>query len=172
MKKIFWITALIVLTITLTACGGSKQTAAPSTKQPAESQPQPTSQPPPEATKETGEAPASDDPSAIFHAAMEGVETNVERFFEGIPVPEDASIQTKRDEKVEFITSSNVAEVTQWYRDTFTSLGLVEIEQLAKESEFSTTTYWGGYPNGQAIIVKAKKLSATSSKVTVFFKDL
>jgi len=170
MKKKAWIIILIALALALAACGEKATEAPVEQPQPEQQQQQPAAAPT-SSQSNTG-SPASDETSATFHAAMEGVETTVERFFDGIPVPDDASIQTRRDEKVELITTMTVAEATQWYRDTFTSLGLIEVEELTKESEFSTTTYWGGYPNGQAIIVKVSKLSPSSSKVTVYFKDL
>lgn len=172
MKKMLWITTLVIVAAFITACGGGQPTEAPTEApqvQPTTAPTQAEAQP---AEEEQPAQPASDDPAAIFKAAMAGVQTNVEPFFEGVPLPEGATIQFTREDRVEFITTLTVAEATQWYRDTFTSLGLIEVTELTKEADFGSTTYWGGYPDGRAIIVKITRQTPASTKVVVSFEDL
>ena len=171
-KSIALIVLTIVLAISVAACGGSAEPPAPEptdvvVEEPAQQEP---------AAPSPTKAPAADldpeSPAGKFAAALEGKDTNVELFFEGIPLPDDATPSILEDYRAEFITQLDVAGATQWYRDTFTGLGLIEVDGLGFESENSTTTYWAGYPNGQAIKVSARRLSSATSEVKVIFEDL
>ncbi len=164
MKRTIWIIPLVVLALALSSCGNSNQSASQTNQNQQKSTTPPTQQAP------TAQAEAGSN-AAIFQEAMAGVETKVEKFYDGIPVPEKATIQTQRDEKVECITSMNVADTIKWFKDKYTSLGLIEVEKLTKESENSATLYWGGYPTGEAVIVKILKITPSSSKITIYVKN-
>lgn len=174
MKKSFAALFLvIVLALLVSACGGSSEPQVPAPtdvvveeqvqEEPADQEP---TEPP------AAEEADPDSPAAIFAAALEGKEPDVERFFEGVPVPEDATIQILEDYRVEFVSGMDVTTSSQWYRDTFTGLGLIEVEGLGFESENAATSYWAGYPDGRAIKVFVRKLSSASSEVKVVFEDL
>ena len=124
---------------------------------------------------EVEEAPAAalpaDSPGGIFQAAMEGVETEVSIFFEGIPVPEEGSVSMEDDTRMDFITSLTIEECIDFYRKTFPELGLIEIEELAKSTDFSATLVFGGYPRGKAIEVKVSRFSDTARNIKVFILD-
>ena len=156
MNKHHWI-ALLVLSVALilAGCQSAPEEAAPA------------------AEVEVGAAvdlPA-DSPGGIFQAAMAGVETKVSIFFEGIPVPEEGSISMEDNARMDFITSLTVEECVEFYRTTFPELGLIEIEELAKSTDFGATLVFGGYPQGKAIQIKVSRFSDTARNIKVFILD-
>ncbi len=164
MKKFLWI-ALIGLSMTLAqiACKTAAEREAERTQEAAE---------PAQAAEPTAVADLpADTPGGIFQAAMAGVETDVEQFLEGIPVPESGSVSMEEATRVDFITSMTIDECVQFYRDTFPALGLIEIEELGKISEYGATLVYGGYPNGKAVRVKVSILSDTSRTIQVHLLD-
>jgi hypothetical protein len=165
------------LGLVLSACQSAPAEPAPAEEEPAEveqeqAEPEQEDQAEESAAEESsGEEPDADSNEAIYYAAMEGVETDVEKFFEGIPVPEDGSIQMGDMTKVDFITSMTIDECVQFYRTTFPELGLVEIEELSNVTDYGATLVFGGYPTGEAIWVKVNELSPTSRKIKVRLVD-
>ena len=165
MKKIHWISLLVVsVSIILAACGSptaSAPAAAPSAANEEAAS----------AEVAAAEAPAvvldAETPGGIFQAAMAGVTTDVMPFFEGIPVPDKGSISLADDTRMDFITSMSIEDCAQFYRDTFPALGLVEIEELGKTSDFGATLIYGGYPDGKAIRVKISRLSDISRNIKI-----
>ena len=171
-KSIALIVLTMVLAISVSACGGSAEPPAPEptdviVEESVKEEP---------AAPEPTDAPAADvdpeSPAGKLAAALEGKDPNVELFFEGIPTPADATPSILEEYRVEFITELDVAGATQWYRDTFTSLNLIEVDGLGFESENSATTYWAGYPDGRAIKVFVRRLSSATSEVKVTFEEL
>jgi hypothetical protein len=178
MKRSIWIICLVLsLGLVLSACQSAPAEPAPAEEEPAEveqeqAEPEQEDQAEESAAEESsGEEPDADSNEAIYYAAMEGVETDVEKFFEGIPVPEDGSIQMGDSTKVDFITSMTIEECVQFYRTTFPELGLVEIEELSNVTDYGATLVFGGYPTGEAIWVKVNELSPTSRKIKVRLVD-
>jgi glucose/arabinose dehydrogenase len=185
-KKLILVTAVLGLALALTACGGGSSPAQPEAQQPAPQQattqqPAAPTQPAEEAAEaseppaaEAAEQPAvdSDDPETVIKAVMEGVTTDVKIFLEGIPVPENGTVQLQSDDKVEFLTQDDVATAAEYYRQTFTSLGLIEIGQLTEITESFGTMYFGGYPDGRAIKIKFRRITPSSTEVKVHFQDL
>ncbi len=156
MKKYRWSVLLILsLSLVLASCQSAPEETAPA--------------------PEVEEAPAmelpADSPGGIFQAAMAGVETNVSIFFEGIPVPEEGSISMADDTRMDFITALTIEECVDFYRKTFPELGMIEIEELAKSTEFSATLVFGGYPKGKAIEVKVSRFSETARNIKVNIMD-
>lgn len=169
MKRIYWITLLVVsLSIVLVAC------RSPAPQEPAPEQPAAEENVAAEAPAEEA-APAAqldaDTPGGIFQAAMAGVTTDVKIFIEGIPVPEEGTVSMADETRMDFVTSLSIEECAQFYRDTFPALGLIEIEELGKQTDFSATIVYGGYPNGKAIRVKIGRLSDISRNVQVYILD-
>ncbi len=163
MKRTIWI-ALLTLSLAalLAACGGGQ--AAPSdAQQQADSSKNDAASLP---TAEPKELPP-DSPGAIFQQAMAGVETDVMPFIEGIPTPDQGTTSIATSERLEFITTLSIEEAAQFYRDTFTQLGLVEIEELTEESEFSIRMVFGGYPGGKAVRVSVVPVSKMSNTIKV-----
>jgi hypothetical protein len=173
MKRNIWIFCLVLsLGLVLSACQSAPAEPAPAEEEPAEvEQEQEEQAEQPTAEESSQEEPEADSNEAIYYAAMEGVETDVEKFFEGIPVPEDGSIQMGDSTKVDFITSMTIEECVQFYRTTFPELGLVEIEELSNVTDYGATLVFGGYPTGEAIWVKVNELSPTSRKIKVRLVD-
>jgi len=163
MKRTIWI-ALFILSLAalLAACGGGQ--AAPSNAQQAEAGKSESAASPP--TAEPKKLPP-DSPGAIFQQAMAGVETDVKPFIEGIPTPDRGTTSIATDERLEFITTMSLEEAAQFYRDTFTQLGLIEIEELTEESEFSIRLVFGGYPGGKAVRVSVVPVSKMSNTIKV-----
>ena len=167
MKRISRI-ALLILSVSfiLAACSSAPETgqapsapeaAAPAAEEPIE-------------TVEVVELPA-DTPGGIFQAAMAGVETDAKQFLDIIPVPDDGSISMEDATRMDFITSLTIEECVQFYRDTFPALGLIEIEELTKLTDYSATLVFGGYPNGKAIRVKVSNLSQISRNILIHILD-
>jgi hypothetical protein len=183
MRKEIWILiSVIVLSLLVTACGGNEPTAEP-TAPPQPVKVEPTKAAPAETEEEVeqepaeGEQPAQqeptgDDPASIIKSAMAGVETDVKLFLEGIPVPDDAIIQSASDDKVEFLTSVDVSGSVEYFKQTYTALGLIEIEQLTETTEKFGTMYFGGYPDGRVIKIKFRRITPTSTEVKVLFEDI
>jgi hypothetical protein len=183
MRKILWIAGVfLILSISMAACGGQETPAPPTaapTQPPAQTQPtaQPTAAPAQgESESETeseseGEA-VEMSPSEIFSTAMQGVETNVERFLEGFPMPEGAAITIIQPERVEFIQGFDVPTSIEWARDTYTGLGLIEIPELGFETENSASMWFGGYPTGQAIQIRIQRVTDGTSTFRITFEDL
>ncbi len=178
MKKIIWI-ALIALSLAFAqiACKTAAERQAESTQEAAAATQaaQPTE---PEASEsdelaveaEVEELPA-DSPAGIFQEAMAGIETDVLPFIEGIPVPDDGSVSMEDATRMDFVTSLEIDECAQFYRDTFAELGLLEIEELGAKTDFSETVIFGGYPQGKAIRVKISNLSQFSRNIKVHILD-
>lgn len=157
MKKNSWLILVILsLAFIVAGCQSAPEEAAPA----------------PEVVEEApAEALPADSPGGIFQAAMEGIETNVSIFFEGIPVPEEGSISMADDTRMDFITPLTIEECVDYYRTAFPELGLIEIEELAKSTEFSATLVFGGYPKGKAIEVKVSRFSDTARNIKVNILD-
>ena len=174
MKRITWVICLVFsLALVLSACQSAPAEPAPAEEEPAEveqeqAEPEQEDQEDePGAEESSQEEPDADSNEATYYAAMEGIETDVEKFFDGIPVPEDGSVQMGDMTKVDFITSMTIDECVQFYRTTFPELGLVEIEELSKSTDFGATLVYGGYPTDEAIWVKVNELSSTSREIKV-----
>ena len=169
MKKIYWITLLVVsLALVLTACGSpatEETTAEQSTAEEAAPAEAPAAEAAPAAQLD------ADTPGGIFQAAMAGVTTDVKTFLDGIPVPEDGTVSMEDNSRMDFVTSLSIEECAQFYRDTFPALGLIEIEELGKQTDFGATLIYGGYPNGKAIRVKIGRLSDISRNVQVYILE-
>ena len=73
--------------------------------------------------------------------------------------------------RMDFVTPLSIEESAQYYRETFSSLGLIEIEELAKDTDFSSTLVFGGYPGGKAIQVKISRFSDTARNIKIFILD-
>lgn len=156
MKKNSWLVfSILSISIIVAGCQSTPEEAAPA--------------------PEVEEVPAvelpADSPGGIFQAAMAGVETNVSIFFDGIPVPEEGSISMADDTRMDFITPLTIEECVDFYRTTFPELGLIEIEELAKSTEFSATLVFGGYPKGKAIEIKVSRFSDTARNIKVNIID-
>ncbi|MBL7162421.1 MAG: hypothetical protein ISS57_07425 [Anaerolineales bacterium] len=161
MKRISWIALLILsVSLTLVACGSASDAGqAPSAAEEA-------APPEPIETIEVVELPA-DTPGGIYQAAMAGVETDVKQFLDVIPVPDKGSISMEDATRMDFITSLTQEECIQFYRETFPALGLIEIEELTKITDYGATLIFGGYPNGKAIRVKVSNLSQISRNILI-----
>lgn len=183
MRKILWITGIfLILSISMAACGGQETPAPPAeapTQPPAQSQPttQPTTAP--EQAESEGESAGEIEgeaeemsPSEIYAAAMQGVETDVERFFEGFPMPEGAAITIIQPERLELIHGFDVPTSIEWARETYTGLGLIEIPDLGYETENSASLWFGGYPTGQAIQIRIQRVTDKTSTFRITFEDL
>lgn len=156
MKRKSWIVLLILsVSLILAGCQSAPEEVAPA--------------------PEVAEVPAvelpADTPGGIYQAAMAGVETDVKLFFEGIPVPDEGSISMEDDTRMDFITALTIEESIAFYRETFPALGLIEIEELAKTTDFSATLVFGGYPTGNAIQIKISRFSDTARNIKVFILD-
>ncbi len=179
MKRNIWIFCLVLsLALVLSACQSAPAEPAPAEEEPAEVEQEEAEEPEQEdnaeqsaAEESSGEEPDADSNEAIYYAAMEGVETDVEKFFDGIPVPEDGSVQMGDMTKMDFVTSISIEECVEFYRTTFPELGLVEIEELGTMTDFGATLVYGGYPTGEAIWVKVSELSPTSRKIQIRLVD-
>lgn len=129
----------------------------------------------PASVPEVEEAPAmelpADSPGGIFQTAMAGVETDVKIFLEGIPKPDEGAVSMEDATRMDFVTPLSIEESAKYYRETFSSLGLIEIEELAKDTDFSSTLVFGGYPGGKAIQVKISRFSDTARNIKVFILD-
>ncbi len=174
MKKFIWI-ALIVLSLAIAqiACktaaerqAESTQEAAAAAKAAEPTEPEVAEAAEDAAEEEVVEVPA-DSPEGIFLAAMEGIETDVLPFIEGIPVPDDGAVSMEDHTRMDFVTSMSIDDCAQFYRDTFSGLGLIEIEELSDKTDFSETVIFGGYPQGKAIRVKISNLSQLSRNIKV-----
>ncbi|MBC8505869.1 MAG: hypothetical protein ISR58_03510 [Anaerolineales bacterium] len=166
MKKYIWI-ALIILSVALAqiACKTAAEREAERSQEAAESA-EVAEQAEEVVEEEPVELPA-DTRGGIFQAAMAGIETDVKLFLEGIPVPEDGSISMEDISRMDFITSMTIDECAQFYRDTFSGLGLIEVEELGAKTDFSETLIFGGYPKGKAIRVKISNLSQFSRNIKI-----
>ena len=171
MKRTIWIVSLILsIALALSACKGGEDTAAQPSAPEEDTAAAPAEAPAESAPAAVEELPP-DSPGAIFQAAMAGVETDVKPFFDGIPVPEKGSISMSDDNRLDFVTSLTLEEGAQFYRDTFTALGLIEIEELTTQTDFNITMVFGGYPGGKAIKVTVKRLSNVSRNIQVSIVD-
>jgi len=188
-NKLILLIAVFVLALALAACGGGSEPAQPA--QPEAQQPAAPAQPVEQAPAEeapaeeaaeepqqpAADAPAqpavdSDDPATVIKAVMEGVTTDVKLFLEGIPVPDNGTVQLQSDDKVEFLTADDVVTAAGFYQQTFSSLGLIEIKQLTNLTENFGTMYFGGYPDGRVIKIKFRRITPSSTEVKVHFQDI
>ncbi len=167
MKKFIWI-ALIILSIALAqiACKTAAEREAERDQEAAEAAAPAEAAEPAEVVELD-----ADTPGGIFQATMAGVETEVMQFLDGIPVPDSGSVSMEDNARVDFITSMTIEECVEYYRDTFPALGLIEIEELTKISDYGATIIYGGYPHGKAIRVKVSILSDTSRTIQVHILD-
>ncbi len=187
MRKLLWIAGIfLILSTALAACGGQPTpvpTAVPPTQPAAqeEAEPvEPTS--PPEEAEAEGETqeeaePAQEEaeeesPEVIFARAMEGVQTNVERFIDGFPMPEGAAITIVEPDRLEMIQGYDIPTSIDWARETYTNLGLIEIPELGYETENSASLWFGGYPTGQAIHIRIQRVTDTTTTFKITFEDM
>ncbi len=186
MRKTLWITGtVLILAISLAACGGQATpapTAVPPTEAPAQVEPtaEPTS-PPAEAeepvaeseTEAETEAEAEEEsPAVIFARAMEGVQTDVQRFTDGFPMPESAAITIIEAHRVEFIWSGTVPDGIAWAKEAYAEVGLIEVPELGYESDNSASFWYGGYPTGEAIRIRIQRVTDSTTTFKINFEDL
>ncbi len=91
------------------------------------------------------------------------------------PLPQDVQNFTQLPQSeggVNFQTNMSLEDVIIFYRDEFTSQGLVEREILTVIDDSAFSMVFDGAPNGMAIVVQGVALGPSQTNVNIRYEDV
>ncbi len=158
MKKRIFIIVVLLVALTLVACGGNNN--APANNAPAENSP-------------AENAPANNAPANNANEPAEPDEPAESNGDSPFPMPDGATIMMSDDTMANIQVDATLDELVEYYRaELVDGMGLTEREILTSITDGVVSFVFDGHESGQALVVQMVDLGNGTINVNIRFEDV